>query len=64
MKDHVDVYELIAATSSSLKKAVRKMGPGTKYPKPVAQIIEQLKDAHDCSSTIKVMEEFIHTNGR
>ena len=64
MKDHVDVYELIVTTSEVLKKSVRKLGPGIKYPKPVTQITESLKDAHDCSSTIQVMQEFIQANGR
>ena len=47
MKDHDDVYELIATTSAVLKKAVRRLGSGIKYPKPVAEITESLKDAHD-----------------
>lgn len=64
MKDHDDVYELIATTSAVLKKAVRRLGPGIKYPKPVAEITESLKEAHDCSSTIQVMKEFIRVNGR
>lgn len=63
MKDHDDVYMLIAATSESLKKAVRKLGPGIKYPKPVTQITEDLKEAHDCRSTIQVMKRFIQANG-
>ena len=64
MKDHDDVYGLIAATSAVLKKAVRRLGPGIKYPKPVSDITEALKEAYDCSSTIQVMKEFIRVHGR
>ena len=63
MKDHDDVYELIATTSAVMRKAVRKLGPGVKYPKPISDITESLKDAHDCSSTIQVMKEFIRIHG-
>lgn len=64
MKDHDDVYELIATTSAVLRKAVRRLGPGVKYPKPVAEITESLRAAHDCSGTIQVMKEFIRVHGR
>lgn len=64
MKDHDDVYELIATTSAVLRKAVRRLGPGVKYPKPVAEITESLRAAHDCSGTIQVMKEFIRVYGR
>lgn len=63
MKEHDDVYELIAATSVSLKKSVRKLGPGAKHPKPVTEIVASLKEAHDCSSTIEVMKDFIRRHG-
>jgi|PlaIllAssembly_1097288.scaffolds.fasta_scaffold00001_143 hypothetical protein len=64
VKDHDDVYELIATTSAVLRQSVRKLGPGVKHPKPVAEITEALKEAHDCSGTIQVMKEFIRVNGR
>lgn len=64
MKDHDDVYELIATTSSVLRKSVKELGPGVKHPKPVTEITEALKEAHDCSGTIQVMKEFIRVHGR
>lgn len=63
MKDHDDIYELIATTSTVLRKAVRKLGVGVKYPKPVTEITEDLKEAYDCSSTIEVMKRFIQVHG-
>lgn len=63
MKEHDDVYALIAATSVSLKKSVRRLGPGVKHPKPVTEIVESLKEAHDCSNTIEVMKGFIRRYG-
>jgi hypothetical protein len=64
LKEHDDVYQLIAATSAALKKSVRKSGPNLKHPKPVTEIVESLKEAHDCNGTIKVMKEFIQVHGR
>lgn len=63
MKEHDDVYQLIAATSETLKMSVMKLGPGVKHPKPVTDIVESLKDAHDCQGTIDVMKGFILQHG-
>ena len=63
MKDHDDVYKLIAATSVLLRKSVDRTGPGSKHPKLITEITESLKDAHDYSGTIQVMKGFISRHG-
>lgn len=69
MQKHDDVYELIAKTAITLKKAVPNISviPNCpkypKNPKPILEIIESLKEANDCSSTIKVMKGFIRKYG-
>ena len=59
------VYSLIAATSKALKKSVMKMSNGSKpkHPKPILEITDKLRHAHDQEATVKVMKDFIRIYG-
>lgn len=59
------VYSLIAATSKALKKSVMKMGDGSKpkHPKPILEITEKLRDAHDQEATVNIMKEIVRVYG-
>jgi hypothetical protein len=66
---HDDVYELIAKTAITLKKVVPNLSNNPNcpiYPKnpiPILEIVKSLKEANDCSSTIKVMKSFVRMYG-
>jgi len=64
VKEHIDVYTLIANTSIVLGKNLRKQGKKSKYPKSVIDLTDALKDAHECEGTIKAMQKFIQIYDR
>lgn len=59
------VYSLIAATSKALKRSVMKTRDGSKpkHPKPILEITDKLRHAHDQETTVKVMKDFIRVYG-
>lgn len=58
-----DIYQLIARTSSVLKKVTAPLGKSPKFPAPITEIQESLVGVRSAKDAIAVMSGFIETYG-
>lgn len=58
-----DIYQLIARTSSVLKKVTAPLGKSPKYPPGVTEIQESLVGVRSAEDAVVVMGEFVSKYG-